>query len=43
MAASPDFKAIRKHLDENPRIEQVRLVFFADDDAQVFFRHHVFG
>ncbi|MYA15792.1 MAG: O-acetyl-ADP-ribose deacetylase [Gammaproteobacteria bacterium] len=35
--------AIQNHLDENPRIDQVRLVFFANDDAEVFLSHHVFS
>jgi len=36
-------RAIQKHLDESRRIEQVRLVFFAAEDADVFLRHHVFS
>lgn len=42
-AAIVSSQAIQSHLDESPRIEQVRLVFFADDDAEVFLDHHVFG
>lgn len=41
-AAVVSSQAIQNHLDENPGIEQVRLVFFAAADAQVFLRHHVF-
>ncbi|MDE0444877.1 MAG: O-acetyl-ADP-ribose deacetylase [Gammaproteobacteria bacterium] len=41
-AAVVSSRAIRQHLDENPRIERVRLVFFAANDADVFLRHHVF-
>ncbi|MDE0443464.1 MAG: O-acetyl-ADP-ribose deacetylase [Gammaproteobacteria bacterium] len=42
-AAIVSSRAIQVHLDESPRIEQVRLVFFAADDAEVFLGHHVFG
>ena len=41
-AAIVSSRAIQMHLDESRRIEQVRLVFFAADDAEVFLRHHVF-
>ena len=42
-AAIVSSRAIQKHLVESPRIEQVRLVFFANNDAEVFLRHHVFS
>ena len=42
-AAAVSSGAIQNHLDENPRIEQVRLVFFAAADADVFLRHHGFS
>ncbi|MCY3841015.1 MAG: O-acetyl-ADP-ribose deacetylase [Gammaproteobacteria bacterium] len=42
-AAVVSSQAIQKHPDESPRVEQVRLVFFAANDAEVFLRHHVFG
>ena len=41
-AAVVSSQAIQKHLDDSRRIEQVRLVFFAAEDANVFLRHHVF-
>ena len=42
-AAAVSSGAIQNRLDENPRIEQVRLVFFAAADADVFLRHHGFS
>ena len=42
-AAAVSSRAIQNHLDENPRIEEVRLVFFAAADADLFLRHHVFS
>ncbi|MCY4058707.1 MAG: O-acetyl-ADP-ribose deacetylase [Gammaproteobacteria bacterium] len=42
-AAVVSSQAIQRHLDESPRIEQVRLVFFAAQDADVFLRNHVFS
>ena len=42
-AAVVSSREIQNHLDESRRIEQVRLVFFADEDADVFLRHHLFG
>ncbi|MDE0038992.1 MAG: O-acetyl-ADP-ribose deacetylase [Gammaproteobacteria bacterium] len=42
-AAAVSSRAIQKHLENSPGIEQVRLVFFAAEDAEVFLDHHVFG
>jgi len=32
-------KAVRESLDENPGIEEVRLIFFSAEDADVFMKH----
>ena len=42
-AAVVSSRAIQMNLDESARIEQVRLVFFAANDAEVFLDHQVFG
>ncbi len=42
-AAVVSSRTIQEHLVEDSRIQQVRLVFFADDDANVFLRHQVLG
>ena len=42
-AAVVSSRAIQNHLDESRRIDQIRLVFSAADDAEVFLRHQVFS
>ena len=42
-AAGVASRAIEKFLRSEPAIEEVRLVFFAADDADVFLKHHAFS
>jgi O-acetyl-ADP-ribose deacetylase (regulator of RNase III) len=42
-AAAVSSKAIEQFLQREQRIREIRLVFFAAGDAQVFLQHHVFS
>jgi O-acetyl-ADP-ribose deacetylase len=41
-AASVASRVIEQFLRDDPRLEEVRLVFFAGGDAEVFLKHHAF-
>ena len=42
-AAETASRTIEEFLRGGPAIQEVRLVFFADEDADMFLRHHVFS
>lgn len=41
-AASVSSRAIEQYLTADPKLDEVRLVFFARGDAEVFLKHHAF-